>query len=142
MVLTFRSFWLASTLLAVACATPEERLADKKRTLHALEDDLYARYGGSDIASGIDREARKADAQVQGAGGLGSMVANLVRDADRAWLLEGCALIAAGERPPALTDASRAFFQDPATIDSCTQWAKLQKEVAELEKVAAAPRAN
>jgi len=135
---------LLAALLAVACRTPEEKLVDRRRDLRDALDELYAEYGGSDLAremSGADRETaggaepRGEDGRARvPAKGSGGVVGRLVQELDRSHFEESCLAIGRGERPFVLSERLDAFLSDADHSRACRDAARIQSDVSALER--------
>ena len=135
---------LLAAFLAVACRTPEEKLVDRRRDLRDALDELYAEYGGSDLAremSGADRETaggaepRAEDGRARvPAKGSGGVVGRLVQELDRSHFEESCLAIGRGERPFVLSERLDAFLSDADHSRACRDAARIQSDVSALER--------
>jgi hypothetical protein len=134
---------VVAVLGAAGCKSKEEQLAEARIELTTTEDALFREYGGSDIAAGIEKEARAAAAQATTppAGQavdpltamLGQVIGNTAREVDREMFAADCRRLGHGERVPMLTDKGRAFFARPETTTACQKIAKLADDVTRLE---------
>lgn len=130
---------LASTL-ATACRTAEEKLVDRRHELRSLLDELYADYGGSELAKEVRSEAAREDGpgarEAEGGGerqGAG-LVGRLVTEMDRSLFEQSCFEVGRGERPFVLSDKLAAFLAERDHADDCRKAARLRGEVAALER--------
>jgi hypothetical protein len=120
--------------LLLACLSPEEQLAEKRGQLTTGMEELYAAYGGSDVAKAVDGAARSAGVGDTTARTFGEMLGNMAVSVDRELFESQCLDLGAGNKPATLTDRARDFFAKDSTRTSCTRLAKLTREVDALEK--------
>ena len=107
---------------------------DRRHDLRDALDELYADYGGSDLArevSGADRETaggaepRAEDGRARvPAKGSGGVVGRLVQELDRSHFEESCLAIGRGERPFVLSERLEAFLSDADHSRDCRDAAR------------------
>ena len=116
-----------AALATLACRSPEEKLVDRRNALHRTLDDLYAEYGRTDAA---DADRAKGDAAAPAAGFVGRFVGRL----EKSHFDETCLAVGRGERPFVLSDRLAAFVADEGHADRCRRAARIEAEVAALER--------
>lgn len=133
---------LLAVSLALACRTPEEKLADRRRDLRDALDRLYEDYGTGDPA----REGGRADEADAGAGPddrareddevrpSGGVVGRFVKGLERSHFEESCLAVGRGERPFLLSDRLESFLEDPGNQRGCRDAARIEADVAALER--------
>lgn len=132
-------FILGMGLLLSACTSPEDRLVEKKIRLRALEDSLFADYGGSEWANRANINARSTNAQASDdlassvANALGSVIGNAANDLDRDLFVSNCLLLGQGERPQVLSAQARKYFGQSSTLQRCLELAQRTADVARME---------
>ena len=127
--------WLAALALALvaalACRSPEEKLVDRRNELRRALDGLYADYGRAAAEPAqADGAAPDDAANAAPAGVVGRFVGQL----EHAHFDETCLAVGRGERPFVLSDRLAAFVADGANADRCRRAARIQAEVAALER--------
>jgi hypothetical protein len=127
--------WLAAVALALlavlACRSPEEKLVDRRNELRRALDGLYADYGRSDAEPAKGDAAAPADAAGAAPAGI---VGRFVGQLEQTHFDETCLAVGRGERPFVLSDRLAAFVADGANADRCRRAARIQAEVAALER--------
>lgn len=126
---------LACLLLLAACTSPEEKLLDRRQSLRTVLDELHASYAASAPAA-PEAERAQGDSAEPGAG----LVRRLVGEFDRAQLESYCLASGRGERPFAISSRVEAFVREPSNAERCRKAARLEAEVAALEREVAARR--
>ena len=130
---------LLATFLTLACRTPEEKLADRRRDLRDALDRLYAEYGTGDPAreggradegAGPDERGREDD-EVRPSGGF---VGRFVKGLERSHFEESCLAVGRGERPFLLSDRLESFLEDAGNLRGCRDAARIDADVAALER--------
>ncbi|MFZ5480551.1 MAG: hypothetical protein ACOZNI_27560 [Myxococcota bacterium] len=111
------------SLLLLSC-DPAEKARDLCRARRETLDELYAAYGGADVAKGS------------------GFVANAIGGADRATFESKCEEIGRGGKPTILTEKAKEFFGREDTVKACqkvvdieTKVGVINRELAESEKV-------
>lgn len=128
---------LGALLLATGgCKSDSERLIDLRAELRADMDELYARYGGGELAT---RDGEDAADEGSGADGR-DVTARLFGQIDRSYFESYCLAHGRGERPFNLSGKLEAFMKDPSNQEACREAAKLDARIRELEAKVAAPR--
>ena len=119
-------------LAALACRSPEEKLVDRRNELRRTLDALYADYGraSAEAAKGDSSGHEGAEAAPAAAGVVGRFVSQL----EQTHFDETCLAVGRGERPFVLSDRLATFVGDPAHTDRCRRAARIQAEVAALER--------
>ena len=128
--------------LTCSCTSPEEELVEARSTLLRSKDEMYRRYGGSDVARGIETEFKKTG-EGAGSSSIGDQLSEIVRNAaketDRSFFEEACDTLGHGQHPALLTDKARSFFEKPETQEACRRIVTLKDEIARLESALAQP---
>lgn len=127
---------LAAIGALAACSSPEEKLLDRRQELRETLDELHARYA-SDAPAG-ERPAAEPGA-AEGGGGL---VQRLVGEIDRAHFDQVCLGTGRGERVFSFSGRLEAFVREERNARACREAARLEAEVAGLEREVAARRAR
>ena len=118
-------------LAALACRSPEEKLVDRRNELRRALDTLYADFGrASAEPAKTDSPGREAAEAAPAAGVVGRFVSRL----EQTHFDETCLAVGRGERPFVLSDRLATFVGDPAHVDRCRRAARIQAEVAALER--------
>jgi hypothetical protein len=120
-----------AALATLACRSPEEKLVDRRNELRRALDGLYAEYGRADAdrAKGEAAEPREA-----GAAPAGGFVGRFVGRLEQSHFDETCLAIGRGERPFVLSDRLAAFVADAGNADRCRRAARVEADVAALER--------
>jgi len=126
-------------LLVAACKSDAEKLVDLRTDLRTTMDELYAAYGGSDLANQARAQAGEPDGPggPDGAPGIG---ARLMGEMDRSYFEQYCLARGRGERPFSLSGKLETFMKEPAHEKACRDAARLATRIAELQAKTAAPR--
>lgn len=125
---------VAALLALGACSSPEEKLLERRQALRARLDELHQRY-----ASAAAGEPRGAPEEGEPGGGL---VQRLVGELDRSHFEQYCLATGRGERAFALSARLEAFAREASNARGCRDAARLEAEVATLEREVAARRAR
>ncbi|ABS25925.1 hypothetical protein [Anaeromyxobacter sp. Fw109-5] len=139
---------LLAVSLALACRTPEEKLADRRRDLRDALDRLYEDYGTGDPAreGGRAREADAGDGPDERARGgdevrpSGGVVGRFVKGLERSHFEESCLAVGRGERPFLLSDRLESFLEDAGNLRGCRDAARIEADIAALEREVQARR--
>ncbi|HSN93268.1 MAG TPA: hypothetical protein VLS93_18705 [Anaeromyxobacteraceae bacterium] len=117
----------AAALLLSGCRSPEQRLIDRRHELREIVDRLHAAYQASERTGDGGGQAEEAEG---GGGPLGRLVAEM----GRAHFEGYCLAVGRGERPLSLSSRLDAFVREPGNARACERAARLEAEIAELER--------
>lgn len=115
---------LACVASLAACASPEEKLLDRRQALRSTIDELYAKYRSEEPAESTKGSAAASPGLLQ----------RFVTEIDRAHFEEYCLAMGRGERAFTLSARVEAFMSDGGNARTCRKAARLEAEVAALER--------
>lgn len=125
---------LAALLALAACSSPEEKLLERRQELRATLDELHARYRSSEAP----REPRPEAPAESGDGTGAGVVQRLVGELDRSHFEQYCLAMGRGERAFSFSGRLEAFVREEPNARACREAARLETEVAALEREVAA----
>jgi hypothetical protein len=119
---------VAASVALGACKSPEEKLVDRRQALRATLDGVYDRY----LSEGGGRSDGKD----------GGLLERFVGELDRSHFEESCLAMGRGERGFTFSRRLEAFLEDSGNARRCRKAARIEAEVAALQRDLAAPRAG
>ena len=103
-------------ILALMSCDPVEQARALCRDRRETLDELYASYGGSELAKGD------------------GVIGNALGGADRKSFESRCVDIGKGGHPTLLTEKAKTFFADSKTVKACQKVVDLETKVAVINR--------
>lgn len=134
--------WISFLFLTACFESDADKLVRLKSEQNTLIDQLYAAYGGSDLANLSTAAAGQAQAKAAEQNTDGSAIINTlaqlatgtIAEVDRAAFEASCMAIGNGDRPATLSQNAKTFFAKPEVKEGCLAYGRLDREISELEK--------
>lgn len=127
---------VAAALALAACSSPEEKLLERRQALRARLDELHQRYATTEVAAGPRADPDEGRPAEPGPG----LVQRLVGELDRSHFEQYCLATGRGERAFALSARLEGFAREESNARGCRDAARIEAEVATLEREVAARR--